>query len=63
MESREFTVGTRIARICYAMYQDGSSKKSFEKEILKAKLNGADVGDINHSNIVKQLCEMFDLCS
>ena len=29
--------------------KDGSSKGSFEKEILKAVLNGADMGDINHN--------------
>ena len=28
--------------------KDGSSKRSFEKEILKAVLNGANMGDINH---------------
>ena len=40
----------RIARICYAGYKSGSSKRSFEGEILKAALNGCDVGDLNHSD-------------
>ena len=39
-----YTSGIRIGRLCYAMCKDGSSKRSFEKEILKA-----DMGDINHS--------------
>ena len=40
----------RIARICYAGYNSGSSKRNFEQEILKAVLNGCDLGDINHSD-------------
>ena len=48
-ETREFSIGMRIARICYSMYKDGAAKRSFETEILKAALNGTDVGDINHS--------------
>ena len=48
METREFSVGMRISRICYAMYKCGSSKRDFEAEILKAVINGADLGNINH---------------
>ena len=31
------------------MYKDGSSKRSFENDVLKAVLNRADMGDIIHS--------------
>ena len=48
-ETRCHAIGMRIARICYAGYQSGMSARGYEKEILKAKLNGLDVGDINHS--------------
>ena len=48
--TRNHEVGMRIARICYAGYKSGSSKRSFEGEILKAALNGCDVGDLNHSD-------------
>ena len=40
----------RIGRICYADYKEGNSKRHFEKEILKADLNGCDMGDFNHSD-------------
>ena len=49
-KSRVHEVGMRIARICYAGYKGGSSKRNFEQEILKAVLNGCDLGDINHSD-------------
>ena len=49
-KSRVHEVGMRIARICYAGYKGGSSKRNFEQEILKAVLNGCDMGDINHSD-------------
>ena len=48
-ETRCHSIGMRIARICYAGYKSGMSARDYEKEILKAKLNGLDVGDINHS--------------
>lgn len=48
-ETRGHAIGMRIARICYAGYQSGMSSRGYEKEILKAKLNGLDIGDINHS--------------
>ena len=40
----------QIARLCYAGYLIGSSKRNFEQEILKSVLNGLDVGDIIHSS-------------
>lgn len=48
-ETRCHAIGMRIARICYAGYQSGRSSRGYEREILKAKLNGLDIGDINHS--------------
>ena len=47
---RNHDVGMRIARICYSEYKEGNSKRHFEQEILKADLNGCDMGDINHSD-------------
>ena len=47
-ERREHVVGVRIARLCYAGYIIGSSKRKFEQQTLKSVLNGLDVGDINH---------------
>ena len=43
-ETREHAVGMRIARLCYAGYLIGSSKRNFEQETLKSVLNGLDVG-------------------
>ena len=48
-ESRCHVVGLRIGRLCYDIYKDGSSMRSFEKEVVKAVLNGTDLGDLNHS--------------
>ena len=48
-ESRCQEVGLRIARLCYDIYKDGSSMRSFEKEVVKAVFNGTDLGDLNHS--------------
>ena len=42
-------VGMRIARICYSLYKEGGSKRSFEVEVLKRIQDGLDMGDINHS--------------
>ena len=47
-ERREHAVSMRIARLCYAGYLIGSSKRNFEQETLKSVLNELDVGDINH---------------
>ena len=48
-ETRSHAIGMRIARICYDGYKSGLSNRGFESEILKAQLNGLDVGNINHS--------------
>ena len=48
-ETRNIEIGMRVARICYCVIQEGRSKESFEKDLLKASLNGEDLGDINHS--------------
>ena len=40
----------QIARLCYAGYLIGSSKRNFEQEILISVLNGLDVGDIIHGS-------------
>ena len=47
--SRSRLVGMRIARICYDMYKNGKSLRSFEMEIVKAVRNDCDLGDLNHS--------------
>ena len=49
-KKRNYEVGMRIARICYVDYKEGNSKRHFEKEILKADMNGCDMGDLNHSD-------------
>ena len=43
------SIGMRIARLCYAGYQRGSSKRNFEQDIFILVLNGVDLGNINHS--------------
>ena len=40
----------RIGRIAYDSYQEGFSRRMFAKEILKATLNGCDMGDYNNSH-------------
>ena len=47
---RNHEVGMRIARICYVEYKEGNSKRHFETEVLKAALNGTDLGNLNHSD-------------
>ena len=49
-ETQEHAIDMWIARLCYADYVIGSSKKNFEQEVLKPVLNGFDFGDINHSS-------------
>ena len=49
-KKRNHEVGMRIARICYVDYKEGNSKRHFEQEVLKADLNGLDMGDVNHSD-------------
>ena len=48
-ESRCHEVGLRIARLCYDGYKSGSSKREFEKEVIKAVMNCTDLGNLNHS--------------
>lgn len=48
-ETRVHSIGMRIARLCYAGYQVGTSKRNFEEDVYKSVLNGVDLGDINHS--------------
>ena len=48
-ENRCKEVGLRIARLCYDLYRDGKSLRAYEQEVLKAVLNGTDMGDLNHS--------------
>ena len=43
------SIGMRIAQICYTGYKTGISGWEHERAILKAKFNGLEVGDINHS--------------
>lgn len=56
IEARNIQIGMRIGRICYSIYQEGQSKRYFEKEIVKAVKNGTDLGDLNHS---KNFVEKF----
>ena len=46
----EEAIGMRIGCIAYDSYQKGFSRRMFEKEILKATLNGCDMGDYNNSH-------------
>ena len=48
-ESRCHEVGLRIARLCYDGYKSGSSKREFEKEVIKAIMNCTDLGNPNNS--------------
>jgi hypothetical protein len=40
----------RIGRICYADYKEANYKRHFEKEFLKADMNGSDMGELSHSD-------------
>ena len=46
---RNHEVGIRCARICYDNFKNGKSVRSYEEEVVKAVLNGSDMGDLNHS--------------
>ena len=48
-ESRNRKVGLNLFRIRYSGLQQHRPISSFEEDILTAKLNGTDVGDLNHS--------------
>ena len=47
--SREKIVGMNIFRERYAGIKQAKSRMDFEEDMLRAKLNGEDVGDTNHS--------------
>ena len=47
--TRNHEVGMRCARICYDNFKNGKSVRSYEEEMVKAVLNGCDMGDLNHS--------------
>ena len=49
MVIRNHEVGMQYARICFANFKNGNSVRSYEEEIVKAVLNGCDMGDLNHS--------------
>ena len=48
-KSREEIVGMNVFRERYQGIKQGKNRVDFEEDMLKAKLNGLDVGDINHS--------------
>ena len=48
-KSRQAKVGLNVFRTRYNGIKQGKSRTSFEEDILKGKLNGEDLGDINHS--------------
>ena len=59
-ETREQGVGMRIARLCYTGYLTGSSKKNFEREILKSVLNDSMlVTLIIAQNLIQISCHLF----
>ena len=48
-KTREETVGMNMFRNRYLGIKQSKSRVDFEEDMLKAKLNGEDVGNINHS--------------
>ena len=55
-EARNRKVGLNIFRLRYSGLRQHKPRSSFENDLLTAKLNGTDVGDINHSRFfVKDL--------
>ena len=48
--NRNRQIGLRIARICYIIYKEGKSERSFEIDVARHIQNGLDMGDINHSH-------------
>ena len=48
--NRNRQIGLRIARICYVIYKEGRSERSFETEVARKIQDGLDMGDINHSH-------------
>ena len=49
LQSRQEKIGLRLFRMRYQGIKHGKSRADFEEEVLKAHLNGEDVGDLNHS--------------
>ena len=49
-QEEEEAICMSISRIAYDSYQEGFSRRMFEKQILKATLNGCDMGDYNNSH-------------
>ena len=49
-KTREKTVGMNVFRERYLGIMQSKIRLDFEEDMLRAKLNGADVGDINHSD-------------
>ena len=47
--SRKESIGKNIFRIRYNGIKQGKTRVNFEEDILTAKLNKVDVGDVNHS--------------
>ena len=55
-KNREKTDGMNVFRNRYLGIKQSKSRVDFEEDMLKAKLNGEDVGDMNHSRkFAKQL--------
>ena len=55
-QSREKQVGMRIFRERYLGIKQRKSKRNFEEDMLRCKMNGVDVGDENHGrNFVTKL--------
>lgn len=50
-ETRNRKVGLNIFRIRYSGLRQHKPMSSFENDLLTAKLNGTDIGDINHNRI------------
>ena len=57
--SRSKKIGLNLFRIRYTGIKQHQPRTSFEENILTAKLNGVDVGDINHSRI---FAKEIDFC-
>ena len=49
IQTRQEKIGLRLFRMRYQGIKHGKSRADFEEEVLKAHLNGEDVGDLNHS--------------
>ena len=48
LKSRQEKNGLNVFRIRYLGIKQNKSRSNFEEDILKATLNGEDIGDINH---------------